>query len=349
MEDPKSLTLEEIGRRAGVSRSTVSRVLNDQPEVRPDVRARVEAVIAETGYSPNPAARALVSRRSGLIGLVMLTDADGLFGDPYYSSLVSGIQQGCERHGLIFSIFPVEGKNGRSDVLTTQIAQGFVDAVIVTAAPQSDRIIEALRRRNTRVVVVGRPGIDVDVLRVDVDNHAGSRTAVAHLVEHGRSRIAYIGPTEEFTYGQDRLAGYRDALAAAGRDVDEQLIRLDEPTAAGGYRAAQSLLATRFDAIHAATDSMAEGAVRALADHDVSVPDDVAIVGFDGLPRSPELTPSLTTIVQPVAKVGRTAVDLVTDETADTGLTTLPTTLRLGGSCGHDPADAEPADSDIAV
>ena len=98
----RNLTLEQIGERAGVSRSTVSRVLNDHPEVRPEVRARVEAVIAETGYSPNPAARALVSNRSGLIGLIIPTEADELFGDPYYSALVHGIQLGCLDEQLIF-------------------------------------------------------------------------------------------------------------------------------------------------------------------------------------------------------------------------------------------------------
>ena len=110
----KNLTLEEIGLRAGVSRSTVSRVLNNHPDVRASVRQRVEKVIAETGFVPNQAARALVSNRNGLIGLVMLTEADELFGDPYYSALVDGIQDGCREHNLIFSIFPVLGTGTRA-------------------------------------------------------------------------------------------------------------------------------------------------------------------------------------------------------------------------------------------
>ena len=132
MTDRSNLTLEEIGKRAGVSRSTVSRVLNDHPDVRTAVREKVEAVIAETGYLPNQAARALVSNKSGLIGLVMLTEADELFGDPYYSALVSGIQDGCRENNIVFSIFPVLGSAKRADQLISQIAQGFVDGVIVT-------------------------------------------------------------------------------------------------------------------------------------------------------------------------------------------------------------------------
>ncbi len=329
-----NLTLEEIGRRAGVSRSTVSRVLNDHPDVRPEVRARVEAVIEETGYLPNQAARALVSSRNGLIGLVMLTEVDELFGDPYYSALVNGIQQGCVEHGLIFSIFPVHGPEGRADILTTQIAQGFVDGVIVTAGPRSDGLISSLRDRGKRLVVVGHPVDDVGLLRVDVENRAGSVAATLHLCEHGRRRVGFVGPSSEYLFGAERLDGYRDGLAAAGREVEDRLIRLDQPTSDGGYRATSSLLSEGPDAIYVATDPMAAGAFRALSEHGVRIPDDVAIVGFDGLARGPRLEPALTTVVQPVVEVGRTAVAMLADATSESKTVILPTALRIGASCG---------------
>lgn len=330
------LTLEEIGRRAGVSRSTVSRVLNDHPDVRPAVRARVEAVIDETGYLPNRAARALVSNRTGMIGLVMLTEVDELFGDPYYSALVQGIQQGCVERGLILSIFPVHGSAERSDVVTTQIAQGFVDGVIVTAGPRSDRLIAALRNRRTRLVVVGHPADDRGVVRVDVENRVGSMIAVEHLFAHGRRRIGYVGPAPEYRFGVERLGGYRQALADAGCEVDDRLIGLDELTADGGHRATSRVLAQRPDALHVATDTMAEGAFRALSEQGLSVPDEVAVVGFDGLPRAPRTEPSLTTVVQPVVEVGRTAVALLAGDVEGASVVVLPTTLRLGASCGAD-------------
>lgn len=330
----RNLTLEEIGQRAGVSRSTVSRVLNDHPDVRPAVRARVEAVIEETGYLPNQAARALVSSRSGLIGLVMLTGVDELFGDPYYSALVNGIQQGCVEHGLIFSIFPVHGPQGRSDILTTQIAQGFVDGVIVTAGPRSDGLIASLSDRGKRLVVVGHPADDVGSLRVDVENRAGSAAATAHLCEHGRRRIGFVGPTSEFRFGVERLDGYRDALTAAGHRVEDRLMRFDQPTFDGGYRAASALLSEQPDAIFVATDPMAAGAFQALHQHGLRIPDDVAVVGFDGLVRGPRLEPSLTTVVQPVVEVGRTAVALLADASTHARTVILPTALRIGESCG---------------
>lgn len=330
----RNLTLEEIGERAGVSRSTVSRVLNNHPDVRPQVRARVEAVIQETGYEPNQAARALVSSRTGLIGLVMLTEGDELFGDPYYSALVSGIQQGCADQGLIFAIFPTYGSDTGSDTLTPQIAQGFVDGVIVTAGPRSNGLISTLRDRGKRMVVVGHPADDADLVRVDVENRAGSMAAVSHLCAHGRERVGFVGPTPEHRYGMERLQGYRDEITAAGRQVDDRWIRLDEPSPGGGYRATAALLAERPDAIYAATDPMAMGAYDALRDNGLRVPDDVAVVGFDGLPRGPQLQPALTTVVQPVVEVGRTAVELLAHEDDQPSTVMLPTTLRLGESCG---------------
>lgn len=329
-----NLTLEEIGRRAGVSRSTVSRVLNDHPDVRAEVRERVEAVIADTGYQPNQAARALVSNRSGLIGLIMLTEVDDLFGDPYYSALVRGIHEGCRHAGLIFTIFPVFGPDGRADALTPQIAQGLVDGVIVTAGPRSDELIARLRDRGTRMVVVGHPVDDTGLVRVDVENRVGSAAAVAHLIEHGHRRIGFVGSTPEYLFGVERLDGYRDAFAAAGLPVDERLVRLDHPWPDGGLRATASLLAERPDAIYVSTDPMAEGAYVAIAEAGLRIPDDVAVIGFDGLPGGPRLEPALTTMVQPVTEVGRRAVELLVDESDAPQVVMLPTELRLGASCG---------------
>ena len=341
----RSLTLEGIGERAGVSRSTVSRVLNGHPDVRPEVRERVEAVIAETGYQPNQAARALVSSRSGLIGLVMLTEVDELFGDPYYSALLTGIQHGCNEHGLIFSVFPVHSTGDGSDALTPQITQGFVDGVIVTAGPRSEPLIADLRRRNTPMVVVGRPEDDAGLIRVDVMNRAGSVAAVQHLVTHGRERIGFVGAMEEYGFGIERLDGYRSAIASAGRQVEGSLVRLDDPTPEGGHRATASLLVERPDAIFVSTDPMALGAYQALEEAGLVVGEDIAVVGFDGLPRGPEMSPKLTTVVQPVVEVGRTAVAMLASSNDEPRVAVLPTALRVGESCGaHRPDNGSPQD-----
>ena len=333
----KKLTLEEIGKRAGVSRSTVSRVLNDHPDVRPSVRAKVEEVIAETGFLPNQAARALVSNKSGLIGLVMLTEVDELFGDPYYSSLVNGIQQGCREHNLVFSIFPVLGSGSQANRLISQIAQGFVDGVIVTAGPRSEHVIDLLRRTGSRVVVVGHPLDDEGLLRVDVDNVQGTVDAVQHLMRLGRGRIGYVGPTDDYVFGVERLAGYHEALADAGRPSSDRWVRQNDPTVEGGRAAALALLPEAPDAIYAATDTMALGVFAALAERGLAVPDDVAVVGFDGLPRAPRTEPPLTTVVQPVDEVGKAAVSVLVGDEEPPHLVVLPTHLHVAESCGSTP------------
>lgn len=338
-----NLTLEAIGRLAGVSRSTVSRVLNDHPDVRPEVRTRVEAVIEKTGYLPNQAARALASNRTGLIGLIMPTEVNELFGDPYYSALVQGIQIGCSESGSVFSIFPADGAVGQRKLLPTLVAQGFIDGVIATAGPRSERLIAELRERGKNLVVIGHPTDDRDLRRVDVDNSGGSASAVRHLVGLGRQRIGFVGPTLDYVFGAERLEGYQHAMSVAGRVIDDRLVRLDEPTPEGGYRATLAVLRERPDALHVATDPMALGALRALRERGLSVPGDVALVGFDGLPSARPTDPALTTVVQPVVEVGRRAVQLLADsEPIDVEggsdrapeVVVLPTELRIGGTCG---------------
>ncbi len=333
-DTPRPLTLETIGKLAGVSRSTVSRVLNDHPDVRPDVRTRVEAVIEKTGYLPNQAARALVSNRTGLIGLVMPADVAELFGDPYYSTLVHGIREGCEETGSIFSIFPFYGKRGQETLLPTLMSQGFLDGVIATAGPRSDQLIATLRDRGRNVVVVGHPADHRDVRRVDVESRSGSALATAHLCQLDRRRVGFVGPTSEYLFGVERLDGYRDALVSQGREPDDRLVRRDEPNVEGGYRAALDILAEEPDALFVATDPMAAGALRAVRERGLSVPDDVAVVGFDGLPNGRVTDPLLTTVVQPVMEVGRTAVQLLRNDHDGSDVVILPTELRIGDSCG---------------
>jgi LacI family transcriptional regulator len=159
---------------------------------------------------------------------------------------------------------------------------------------------------------------------------------VQHLIDHGRRRVGFVGATAEHRFGVERLDGYRDAILDAGREYDERLTRLDHPSRLGGYRATAALLRERPDAIYASTDPMAAGAYRAVREAGLRIPDDVAVVGFDGLPSGPQLEPSLTTVVQPVVDVGRTAVRVLAGGEEPPQLVMLPTTLRVADSCGGD-------------
>lgn len=333
-DKPETLTLESIGKLAGVSRSTVSRVLNEHPDVRPEVRTRVESVIEKTGYLPNQAARALVSNQTGLVGLVIPTEVNELFGDPYYSALIHGLNEGCGETRSIFSVFPFYGESGRASLLPTLLSQGFLDGVIVTAGPLSDQLITTLRDRGRNLAVVGHPADSEGLRRVDVENRSGGTIATAHLCELGRQRVGYVGPTSDYLFGVERLDGYRRALLAGDRTPDDHLVRLDAASVDGGYRATLSILREQPDALFVATDPMAQGALRALREQGLQVPRDVAVVGFDGLPNGRPTDPPLTTVVQPVTEVGRTAVHLLRGDHQGSDVVILPTELRIGGSCG---------------
>ena len=176
--------------------------------------------------------------------------------------------------------------------------------------------------------------ISDDLRRVDVESRAGSKAATAHLCGLGRRRVGLVAPTSKYLFGVERLDGYRDAIVAAGRDPDDRLVRLDEPNVEGGYRATLAILPEHPDALFVATDPMAEGALRALRENGLRVPEDVAVVGFDGLPNGRPTDPLLTTVVQPVVEVGRTAVHLLVGDHDGSDVVILPTELRIGDSCG---------------
>ena len=213
------------------------------------------------------------------------------------------------------------------------MSQGFLDGVIATAGPLSDQLIATLRDRGRNVAVVGHPADSEGLRRVDVENRAGGTTATAHLCRLGRQRVGFVGPTPDYLFGVERLDGHRRALIAEGRTPDDHLVELDAPTVDGGYRATLAILREQPDALFVATDPMAQGALRALREHGLLVPRDVAFVGFVGLPGGRPTDPSLTTVVQPVIEVGRTAVHLLRgDHQSDVVI--LPTELRIGESCG---------------
>ena len=191
-----------------------------------------------------------------------------------------------------------------------------------------------MRDRGKNVVVVGHPADLDDLRRVDVESRSGSAVATAHLLGLGRHRVGFVGPVSKYLFGADRLDGYRDAFGAAGRELDDRLIRLGEPNPDGGYQATMAVLGEHPDALYVATDPMAEGALRALREHGLRVPQDVAVVGFDGLPNGRPTDPILTTVVQPVVEVGRTAVRMLGGEHEGPDVIILPTELRIGDSCG---------------
>lgn len=335
----KRLTLEEIGRLAGVSRSTVSRVVNDHPEVSPEVKRRVLATIEETGYRPNRAARSLVSSRTGLFGLVIPSRVTNVFQDPYFGRLIQGITSAANRAELTLSLFLFEDRREELDLYPRVIANGMLDGVIVTATTTADPLVDLMLQDRTPFITVGRPDDDA-ISHVDVSNRAGAADGTRHLIEHGRSRLATITGPSNTTTGIDRRNGFLDAAADAGIEIDSRRVVEADFTESVAFEAATRLLDHPPDAIFCASDTMARGALRAIKGAGLRVPDDIAIVSFDGLVEAYETSPPLTTVAQPVRRTGEEAVrllvDLVEGRAEPSRRTILPTELIVRRSCGCD-------------
>jgi DNA-binding LacI/PurR family transcriptional regulator len=315
----RAITLDEVARVAGVSRATVSRVVNGNPKVRRDARRAVERAVDRLGYIPNPAARSLVTRRSDSVGLVIAEPAGRLFEDPFFPRLLRGVGAELSVRGLqLVLLMPQSGPDGSR--VERYVASGHVDGVLLASLHGDDPLPAHLAARGIPVVVGGRPPRGAEVSYVDVDNVHGARTAVDHLVARGRRKIATITGPLDMAVGIDRRAGYREALAAAGLEMDTALEAAGDFTHEAGATAMRGLLdvAPDLDGVFVASDVMAVGALRELRAAGRRVPEDVALVGFDDSIAA-TLDPPLTSIRQPIEDMGREMVRLLLDQAAAPG------------------------------
>ncbi len=307
------LTLEDIALKSGVSRSTVSRVVNGQPNVRESVRQRVLQVIRETGFHPNTAARMLASQRSWMIGLVLPRSVSSFFTDPYFPRLTQGIAQACNQNNYTLGLFLIETKEDEEKIYPRVSRKSLLDGVLLQSGEIGEQLIDHLVDTEFPVVIIGRPPHPVDLSYIDVDNVSAACNAVNHLVRLGYQRIATIAGMANHTESIDRVEGYKKALLADGREIDANLIAEGDFTENGGYRAMRQLLPLQPDAIFAASDVMALGALRAVREAGLRVPEDVAIVGFDDLPFASTSPVPLTTVRQPIVNFGYKAVEILID------------------------------------
>ncbi len=335
-----SPTLEEIAKLAGVSRSTVSRVVNGHPNVREPVRERVWQVVRENGYQPHAAARSLVTRRTRIVGVIIPEAVTTLFTDPFFSHLLCGITQICNSHRYFLMLSLFNDPAGPEEMYRRVVRSGHLDGVVVASTRVDDPLITRLLLDRVPFVMVGRHPDD-RISYVDVDNVASSRMAVEHLARLGHSRIATITGPLNMTSGEDRLAGYQQALESQRLPVDEALVVEGSFSEASGAAAARRLLSQSVTAIFAASDTMALGALKAIQEAGLRVPEDVALVGFDDLPVASALQPALTTVRQPIEQLGSMAADLLLsllenppDEPAPAHRILLPSKLIVRESCG---------------
>jgi DNA-binding LacI/PurR family transcriptional regulator len=297
-------TLEAVAARAGVSRATASRVVNGSDGVREPLAERVRQAVDELGYVPNQAARTLVTRRNDAIAVVVAEPETRFFTDPFFAQQVRGISRELTAHDNQLVLLLTEGEADYGRV-GRYLAGGHVDGALIFSLHSDDSLPVMARKAGVPTVIGGRPSwSDGDTLYVDCDNRGGAQEAVRHLMRLGRRRIAHIAGPLDQTASVDRLDGFRDVLP----DIDPKLIAEGDFTPEGAARAMTELLDRwpDLDAVFAASDVMASGALRVLRNRGLRVPEDVAVVGFDDIVSVAEWTdPPLTTIRQNIEEMGR--------------------------------------------
>ena len=333
-----NLTLEDIAKLAGVSRSTVSRVVNDHPHVREQVRERVWEVIERTGYHPNAAARTLASQRSWMIGLVLPRSVSSFFTDPYFPHLVQGVAQACNQYNYTLSLFLVSSSEDEERIFSRVSRKGLLDGVLVQAGQIGEQLIDRLAETGLPLLIVGRSLHLNNVSYIDVDNVTAAYNAVKHLIGLGYERIGTVAGPDNSTVGLDRKEGYVRALIEAGGPGGSRLPRAGGSTEGSGYRAMQQLLPARPDAVFAAADLMAVGAMQAVREAGLSIPGDVAFVGFDDLPLALRTQPKLSTVRQPIQAFGiravETLIDIIENGSDPVRRVIMGTELVVRDSCG---------------
>jgi DNA-binding LacI/PurR family transcriptional regulator len=336
--DVRRPTLNAVAARAGVGRGTVSRVINGSPKVSARSRAAVEKAIAELGYVPNRAARSLATRRTDAVALVVPDAGTRLFSEPYFSGIIRGVSSELTGAGmqLLLVLTSDEKEHGR---LAAYLAAQRVDGVLMMAVHADDTLPDRLDELALPTVLAGRRDQGERLAHVRADNRGGARLAVRHLLAGGRRSVATITGPLDMDVARARLDGYEEALREAGAAAGaEDLVANGDFTEEGGRAAMRELLrrCPDLDAVFAASDVMASGAVLELRAAGRRVPYDVAVIGFDDSVVARHIDPPLTSVRQPLEEMGRTMADLLLKEIAHQGTgrraVVLPTELVVRAS-----------------
>jgi len=326
-----AVTVKDVARAAGVSQATAARVLGQYGYASADVRQRVAESAARLGYTPNQVARALVSRATHTIGLVV-----GDIDNPFFASAARGLSDVVERRGYTLLLANADEDPERERRAVLALRSRRVDGMVVVPAPRAD---PATFGDGTPLVQLDRAVRGVAADAVMVHNSAGAASAVEHLLALGHTRIGIVSDSPQISSSSERIAGYRRALRARGL-LDESLVSIGDPTRDGAHRAARSLLERpdRPSAVFTANNFMSHGAVLAARELGLRIPRDLALVGFDDLDWTMLIDPPLTVVSQPVGELGRVAGELLLarmdGEDGPPRRVRLDTRLIVRGSCG---------------
>ncbi len=331
------LTLEDIAKMSGVSRSTVSRVINRDPNVSAATRRKVLDLIQQIGFQPNLAARGLAVGRTRVIGLVIPTGLTSIFSDPYFPLVIQGVASACSARGYSVMLWLAE-REYEAKTINQVLYNGLIDGVIVASMLLDDPIIQRLSESPQPFITIGRHPTNDQINFIDVDNRIGAYQGVSYILHTGRRRVATITGPRNMIAGRDRYLGYQDALRERGLPLLPELVVEGEFSDISGYLAMKQLLSQHPDAVFVASDAMAFAAMRAIQEAGLSIPDDIAVVGFDDIPPAATSNPPLTTVRQPIQQSGSVAAEMLIERIEHPQIQLcriiLPTELVIRDSCG---------------
>ncbi|MCB9458467.1 MAG: LacI family DNA-binding transcriptional regulator [Anaerolineaceae bacterium] len=332
----RPLNLKDIAKKAGVSKSTVSRVVNGGANVSKRTLEKVNAVIKAEGFVPNPGGRILHLQQTHIIGIVMLHSLQDTFEDPFYFPLfLQGVHQVTHKRGYATLLWIDGGEDDEEQFYNRILKNRLMDGLLIASSRMNTSVIERLLAANTQFVMVERPPTGLENVNYVISDTAhAAYGAVKHLIEQGYQRIATITGRLDHVDGIDRLAGYQQALREFGLPVDEDLIVAGDFTYASGYGAMQTLLHQNVDAVFAATDRSALGAYQAIQEAQLRVPEDIALIGFDDLaqyvqPPILNLTSVRHHITEKSAQATSLLLDLIEDKCEAPQQIVIPTELII--------------------
>ena len=338
-ENMAHTTIKQVAEKAGVSIQTVSRVLNNRPDVSPETRLRIQSVIKDLSFQPYAIAQGLRSRRTFTLGLVASD-----FSDFWFSQVVTGAEIEAHAHGYFFMLGSTECDRQSEPKYLKLLSQRHVEGILFVRASSPDDLgyLSKLQHSDIPVVSTGFyfPGADFSI--AEVNNVDGGIKATRYLIELGHTKIAMITGPSNWKSVNDRAQGYRQALQAGGIQVNADLIVNGENWQhKSGYLAMKELLSRKssFTALFAHNDRMARGAISALHDAGLKVPEDISVVGYDDIPEAEFSDPPLTTVRQPMQEVGKAAtnmlIQMVEDSQAVPRQILFDTELVIRSSCSQ--------------
>jgi LacI family transcriptional regulator len=308
------ITVKDVAKEAGVSVATVSKILNYPDYSKGETREKVLAAVKRLNYQPNHAARSMVNKKTGMIALI-IPDVR----NPFFTEVARGVEDAAHKNN-----YRVMLCNTDEDLLKQQnylqALQGrIVDGLIIAVASDDSRQLKKLDRRQLPFVLIDRECRNLRTDAVIVDNRDGALQAVRHLLGNGRRRVGFISGKQDTQTGRERCRGYQEALSDAGVELDREIIKDGQFSTEGGYQAAQSLLAleARPDALFIANNAMTIGAIRALNEAGIRMPEEMALVCFDDSEWAEFFTPALTVVRQPTYTMGNLAGELLFQRLAE--------------------------------